>query len=381
MTENTVLIIVLSAALFSVLLLVWAVFKKRKPGGKNTPYVEALNALVSGDRETALQKLRESVRIDSHNVDAYLKLGNLLREEGDVERALKLHKSLTVRALSPTQRTDVLRAMASDYVTARRYAQARHLVEEILSHDKKEVWALETLLRICEETGQWDRAFETVKQIQRVQGEEDRELLALYKVCAGQTLDEKGEHHQARLKYKEAIRIDEHCTPAYLYLGDSYVAERRLDDAITYWKKLMETVPEHAYLSFGRLEKAHFDLGDFGSVAQIYQNLIDRTPGDLRPLFALVTILMKMGNIEEAIDLCHRALEQEPESQQARWCLVKCYHAKGDDSRAVAYALELEENTSVDILFRCKSCGHSSQEPLWRCPECKAWRTFLQSGG
>ena len=377
MTENTILIIGVSAIVLLLLFLVWVLLGRRRLEREQTPYVDALDALLSGDRKGALEKLRAAVRVDSQNVDAYLKLGNLLREEGDIDRAVKVHKSLTVRSLSPAQRREVLKALASDYLAAGKYSQARHLVETVLSHNRKELWALEMLLTICEERGQWDTAFDVVKQIQQLRGKDDRELLGLYKVYAGQALDAAGEHHRARLKYKEAIRIDARCTPAYLSLGDSYAAERRLDDAITFWRKLMESVPEHAYLSFPRLERAHFELGDFSSMAHIYEDLIERRPGDLRSLFALANIMEKMGKSDEAVRLCRRALELDPDSQQARRCLVTCYHATGDDSRAVEYALELAERSASGVLFRCTVCGHESDDALWRCPQCKKWRTFL----
>lgn len=377
MNQNVMLIIVLCVALLFIVFLAWTLLQKKRPRKEKIPYVEALNALVEDDKRTALQKLREAVRIDSQNIDAYLKLGRLLRDEGDAERALKIHKSLTVRPLSQAQHLEVLKALALDYVAARKYSQAKEHLEEILSRDKKEIWALETLSRMSEETGQWETAFETRKRILRVQGQEDKHLLALYKVYAGLALDEQDEHHKARLKYKEALRIDENCTPAYLYLGDSYFSEKRLNDAVTYWKKLITVIPEHAYLCFDRLEKAHFELGDFSTMAQLYQTLVDKKPDDLLSLFALVNIKEKMGELDEAIKLCQQALERDPESSEARWCLVKYYHAKGDDGRSIEYALELEKSARRKSIFHCNNCGYEAKEPLWRCPQCKSWRSFL----
>lgn len=377
MDEHTILIVAVAAAICFIVILAWLFLRKQKPKRKHSPYIEALNALLANDRQTALQKLRETVKIDSQNVDAYLKLGNLLREEGDVERALKIHKSLTVRPLSPVHRRDVLKAVASDYLADGKMNQARTVAGNILSINKRDLWAHETLLHIYEETNQWEKAFEMQKQVQRLKGQEDKELLALYKVYAGQSLDHQGEHHKARLKYKEALRIDERCTAAYLFLGDSYVAEHRLNDAIIYWKKLMETVPEHAFLCFERLEKTQFELGDYSSMIQIYKHLIAGKPEDLGSLFAFVRIQEKMGHIDEAIALCQDTLERHPTSQEARWCLVRCYHSKGDDDQAMKYALDLEKSYSGGNGFSCHGCGYQATDIHWRCPQCKAWRTFL----
>lgn len=45
-------------------------------------YTDALNAMVRGDKRTALKHLRDVVKQDTNHVDAYLQMGDILREEG-----------------------------------------------------------------------------------------------------------------------------------------------------------------------------------------------------------------------------------------------------------------------------------------------------------
>ena len=68
-----------------------------KAPARQPPYLIALAALADGDEETAFKEFRNAVRLDSSNVDAYLRLGDLLRKRGDLERALQLHRELTLR--------------------------------------------------------------------------------------------------------------------------------------------------------------------------------------------------------------------------------------------------------------------------------------------
>jgi lipopolysaccharide biosynthesis regulator YciM len=87
-------------------------------GGKRKaydPYVDGLKALVDGDRETAFQHLERAVRGSDAPVDAYLRLGTLLRESGEVGRALQLHQSLTVKtSLSRRERAILHQELALD---------------------------------------------------------------------------------------------------------------------------------------------------------------------------------------------------------------------------------------------------------------------------
>ena len=57
---------------------------KREP---ETPYHHAMNALLAGDRDEAMRAFTETVRIDSDNVEAYIHLANILREQGKIGRA------------------------------------------------------------------------------------------------------------------------------------------------------------------------------------------------------------------------------------------------------------------------------------------------------
>ena len=56
----------------------------------------ALNAMLMSDKSKAITLLSDIVKNDSEHINAYLQLGNLLRED-DPDRATKIHQMLTVR--------------------------------------------------------------------------------------------------------------------------------------------------------------------------------------------------------------------------------------------------------------------------------------------
>ena len=60
-------------------------------------YYEALDQLLTGKLKEAYSTLLALIKNDTNNVKAYLKLGQVLREIGKPERALKVHKSLLIR--------------------------------------------------------------------------------------------------------------------------------------------------------------------------------------------------------------------------------------------------------------------------------------------
>ncbi len=70
--------------------------RKRETSGK-TPYVDALHLLMDGKKDEALDRLKRTVRKDTENIMAYIKLGDIFREKGYPIRAAKIHRKLLVR--------------------------------------------------------------------------------------------------------------------------------------------------------------------------------------------------------------------------------------------------------------------------------------------
>ena len=64
-------------------------FRRKKDS--HTLYTEALEALLDGDSDSAFEKLRELIREDTENIRAYLKLGDIFRERGQVEQLSLIH--------------------------------------------------------------------------------------------------------------------------------------------------------------------------------------------------------------------------------------------------------------------------------------------------
>ncbi|MBN2012922.1 tetratricopeptide repeat protein [candidate division KSB1 bacterium] len=351
--------------------------KKRKDSAID--YTAALNYLLAGDKQKAYDKLKEAVRHDTSNVDAYLKIGDLLRDSGYIERAIKVHKGLTVRNnLSTYERIEILKSLVKDYRIGKRFDKALEICGQLQEITRQEQWVQELKLDVLEERDDWDSAFDARKQLLRQQGINDDPLLALYKVQAGLAYVKEEREHDARIKYREAIKIHNQCAPAYLYLSDSYIREERLSDALDELTKFLEAVPKLAYLAFDRVQNILFEKGDFGEVESIYQKLLQRNPDIAHIRFALADIYERKGELQAAINLCKKELEQNPDSEIAKKYLVKYYARTGQNDDALEIALSLfEDSLQSAELFTCRVCQNTDDQPHWRCPKCQEWNTYV----
>jgi lipopolysaccharide biosynthesis regulator YciM len=352
--------------------------QKRKDA--SLEYTTALNYLILGEKKKALERLRESVKLNTNNIDAYIKIGDILRDDGLADRAIKIHRGLMIRRnITSGQKIDILKSLIKDYQAMEKFDRAIQASQRILELTHNEAWAQEILLKLYEDSSDWEMAFDTLKKVQKAKGEKDNRLLALYKVEAGLKRIDAGKERDGRIKFREAIKLDKQCPPAYLYLSDSYIRENRYNDALVELKKFSSQAPHLSFLGFARIKDILFHEGNFGEVETIFQSLLQENPDNDSIRFSLADIYERKGELSQAIELCTEALERNPESRQAKRYLAKFLFQLGRRDEALKYALDLIENMmdkKVDE-YSCKHCGFITRDPKWHCPQCHKWNTFL----
>src|SRR5262245_25971346 len=62
------------------------------------PYIEGLQLLIDGKKPEAFARLQKAILAGGAPADAFVRIGRMLREDGDAAKALQIHKSLTVKA-------------------------------------------------------------------------------------------------------------------------------------------------------------------------------------------------------------------------------------------------------------------------------------------
>lgn len=311
--------------------LVYDRFLNRPRMPESSTYLDALRDLLDGRQESAYTKLRQVVADEPGNVDAYLRLGQILRENNQPARALQIHKDLTLRAgLARPQKVAILRQLAADYIATGDLVTAEAALKEMRSLDGGNYWAHAQVLAIQEKAQQWEAAAETAEQMLKLEGNRSKKPLARYSVAQGDQLFRQKEYHKARIAFKEAISLDPACVQAYLSIGDSYAEEQRYEDAVTFWTKLITAVPDQAHLVIDRLKTTLFELGRYGDIADICQDILVHAPGNAAARRTLAEFHQRKGDSEMAISMLEQLIEDQPEDRVAVLDLVRLYHEKGD---------------------------------------------------
>ena len=305
--------------------------------------------MVEGENRRAVEMFKEAVRHNSENIDAYIKLGVILRNEKLYKNAIRIHKDLLLREkVSSENQTEIKYNLALDYLQSDSTDKALAFFEGIKTDKKYGSAIINFLLEIYEKNNEWDKAIETLKSTAFLKSDEGKQKHAYYKVKKGEKVDKSGNGKDARILYKDAIKIDPKCSSAYLQIGDSYIKEDRSSDAINIWTDFCEKVPESAHLVFDRLEKAWYEKGQFSKTEELYSSILEKDENNIHVIIRLAAIYGKKGDFKQALRILNDAQKKEVLQDLVNFEIAKVLYENGQYKESSKQAIQLAEKT-IDL--------------------------------
>ncbi len=371
--------VVVAAAIIAVGVVVWYVGAKRTRSEQRaldeSPYHLGLDALIAGDRDNAMKHLTKAVRDDPRNVDAYVKLGNILRERGQVRQAIQIHRELLVkRKLPPAVRNETIKNLARDLATAGRWREVLEHLGTLPRSERSDPMVLAMTRDAYEAAGELDKAAQTHKEMLKGGPVAGQPSNGVYRAHLGRVALRRGETRMAKSEFQAAIKEDPHAGLAYVYLGDIAVLEEDTERAVAYWMRLVGDKPDCAHMVFDRLEKAYFEMGDFGRMMGIYEDLVARTPTNVSALTGLSRMLERKGAVDEALRLAREAVKHEGKKFAGHRQLIEILmrHERYEEAAREAESLLKGLGSSKEEL-KCPKCQAALDGYGWRCDSCRTW--------
>jgi lipopolysaccharide biosynthesis regulator YciM len=383
---ETALLAVLLAGIAGVLAgRAWAAALRRgdlrdRPGFRSSPhYFLGLHALAAGQLEMAVSELQKVAREDPDAVEVQQVLGNLLREAGQVERAIQLRQAVLARLdLTRAERAHVLAALGADFRKAGFLDRATRTFEEVLAVDPKNIHALIGLQKLQEDQRRWRDAYEIQTRLSRLRKTDDSIVLGHLQAAMGQEAASAGRLDEAEQAFRTALSLDRRVVPAHLGLAD-LAAPRDPARAATILEAAIQTVPERAYLAFDRLARLFGAAGEPARFVALCERIIAQDPRDWRARLHLARHARAEGRPEESRTLLLRALESNPQVLLLHLEIWRTLGALGAADRALSEYVATAERA---VLYRdphvCTACRYRADDMLWRCPHCHEWDTFVE---
>jgi lipopolysaccharide biosynthesis regulator YciM len=364
--------VVVAAALF------WYIGVKRarpKRSAEESPYRTGLDALIAGDSEAALKHLTQAVRDDPRNVDAYVKLGNILRERGQVRQAVQIHRELLVkRKLPPAVRSETIKSLARDLAAAGRWREVLEHLGTLPRSERSDPVVLSLTRDSYAAAGELEKAAQAHRDMLKSGPVAGQPSAGVYRAHLGLVALKRGETRIAKGELQAAVKEDPDAGLAYVHLGDIAVLEEDTERAVVYWMRLVTEKPDCAHLVFERLEKAYFEMGDFGRMMGIYEELVTKSPSNVKAQTGLARMLERKGSVDEALRVAREAVKYEGSAHEGHRQLIEILmrHDRYEEAARAAESLlagmgdQGEERT-------CPRCGAAVDGYSWRCDSCRAW--------
>jgi lipopolysaccharide biosynthesis regulator YciM len=342
-------------------------------------FSQGLNYLAAGQPELAITELTKVAREDEDAVEVHQVLSHLLREAGQVEKAMKIHQSLLARPdLSRAERAYTLAGLGTDFRKAGFLDRAARTYEEALSIDPNNIHALFGQQKLHEEQRQWRDAYEVRSRLARLRKADDGVVLGHLQAEMGLSAARAGQRAAAEACFRTALSLDPRIFPAHLGLADLYI-ESQPARAAAILEDAIKVAPERAYLTFDRLVRAYAASGQAERFEALCDRLIRERPHEWRARLALARHLRSAGRFEEALGLLLRAVEANPQVLVVHleaWRALRAMSPPGP--AAERYIATAEEAVFYRDPHLCTTCRYRADDVLWRCPHCHEWDTFVE---
>ena len=227
--------------------------RKSKQSTDVEVYNKALKAIIDNKHERAFQILKDLIQKDSNNTEAYLLLGNLLRDR-NIDKAIRIHQSIIVRpGLSKQMKIQIHQALGLDYLEVGNMIRAEDEFKKIIGLDSKNVWALTMLKNICIDNQSWDKALDLEKKLIKHQSKSKNEESMLNYFIA---MDYKEKDNQkSYINFLEKSVLSEHVYhESYLELAKVYQKKGDIDLAIKNLISFAEKEPKASIETFKDIE-------------------------------------------------------------------------------------------------------------------------------
>ena len=350
-------------------------------------FLNATQYLISGNKDLAIKEFLNAVDINRETVDTYFALGGLFRSNGEIEKAISIHRSLIAREnISEADRLRSLKELAIDFDKGGFIDKAIETYKDVLRINRDQYEVIQALCRIYEDIENWDQAYNYRIMLSKVSHENQAETISHILVQKAKTLFEKGDFARCNEDLEDAFRFAPSVSAKILRLR-IHLTTGNMEHARNLLFELLKEHPMYASFIFESMSEGF--RGD-DEIKKSYQSRFDilkqffleiddvELASSPSVILTKVRLLKQAGKVEEAYSVLNEfmSVSHNPsEAIKTEYIKLLIQLEKRDDAFEQVGKLLENYHQSLTKHF-CKNCGYNSDDIFWRCPQCHEWETI-----
>lgn len=348
-------------------------------------FLNATQYLISGHKDLAIKEFLNAVDLNRETLDTYFALGGLFRSNGEIEKAISIHRSLIAREnISESARLRALKELAIDFDKGGFIDKAIETYKDVLKINRDQYEVIQSLCRIYEDVGDWDMAYNYRIMLSKVGHENQSETISHVLVEKAKGHFEEGDFISCSEDLEDAFRFAPSVSAKILRLK-LFIVQRKIDDARNILVELVKEHPMYASFIFVSLDEYPREEGKaeyYNFLHDLKTYFLDLNAESLQTspsiVLSQIRLLKDEGRVQDAFNTLTTWMEKNPsQSDVLKVEYIKLLIEVGKQSEALSQTQGLL-NSLHNSLTRhyCSQCGYNSDQIFWRCPQCHNWETI-----
>lgn len=385
MMDNTPLFIVLPFVILAFMLGVFFGRKKSENTSSSassyvlsSDYFKGLNYLINEQTDKAIEVFVGMLEVGEETVDTHISLGNLYRQRGEVEQAIKIHQNVIAKpSLSIVKRNDALYELARDFMHAGLLDRAENLFHELIKKQSHVPSALSYLLSIYQQEHDWQNAILTAKKLESASNQSFTVQVAHFYCELALMSIKNGQLKEALKLVKRALGTDKQSVRASIIEGEIQQALKNCKAATRAYRRVEQQDPMMISEVLEPLIHCYKQLKNDKEIKSYLNHVLNKYDGVTCTVLYAQQLQQSVDDKTAALFIVD-SLRKRPSIRGLNFLI----DISLDFTRGTAHdnLLILQEITNKLLknkpVYHCTQCGFNSNTMYWHCPGCKSWSSI-----
>ncbi|MBF0365369.1 MAG: hypothetical protein HQK50_07345 [Oligoflexia bacterium] len=352
-------------------------------------FLNATQYLISGNRDLAIKEFLNAMDLNRETIETYFALGGLFRSNGEIEKAVSIHRSLMAKDnISDLTRLRALKELAIDFDKGGFIDKAIETYKDVLKIGRDQPDVILALCRIFEDIEDWDEAYSYRLMLSKVANQNQSETISHLLVQKAKQLFENTNYAESMEVLDDAFKFAPSVSAKILRLK-LYLVVGNIEDAKTLLLEVLRERPMYTSfiflsLSEGLSEKEseksrELYLLRLKSIKALFLSMQDKDL-DNSPsvILSKIRLLKDEKMLSDAYDTIREWMKNSKVSNEVlKIEYVKLLIEMGREQEALKEVVPLLDSMHHSFTRHyCSQCGYNSDNIFWRCPQCREWETI-----